>query len=218
MGKKRSVLVDTNFHVVRKNRFQVFESDSEEDGTTPVDASQGEGEQKGVGSVPLDADSSVGAAQTGWDSALVSQSPSVEDLRNRWACGQTPAEFPNFFSRGLRHVPVASPVTWDVPMFLDEDRFSAMEGSPSVFPVLKQGTLPQGRFSVPAEVCLIADPEEEEEGEKKGEKTFAMRIKESLDAVEKEKHAQNLEKNHANRVEAIRSSLTQLSFFRKGLI
>lgn len=225
MGKKKPVYTETTIHPVRKNRFEVLASDSEEE----------EGVSVPVLNRPTE--------------TVVAPSGSVEELRNRWAVGATTNEFPNFFSRGLRHVPVSPPTKWDVPMFLDEERFPSAEGSPSVFPVLsipkqtepygKGGIEGNGRFplsspkAVEGEVCLIQE-EGASEGGVKGslgmsgapaltegtdgkEKTFAMRIKESLDAVEREKQAHNLEKNHTNRVEAIRSSLTQLSFFRRGV-
>jgi len=229
MGKKKSVYTENTHHPVRKNRFEVLASDSEEEtAATPL-------------SVPGSNCPTESAAPSA--PAAAAHAGSVEELRNRWAVGATTNEFPNFFSRGLRHVPVSPPTTWDVPMFLDEERFPSSEGSPSVFPVLSipKQTEPygkgssEGRFplstpkAVKDEVCLIQEEGASEEGVKgvsgtsvtsgpSEEKTFAMRIKESLDAVEREKQAHNLEKNHTNRVEAIRSSLTQLSFFRKGVI
>lgn len=204
MGKKKAVYTDTTARPVRKNRFEVLASDSEEEESSSVSSPQPAPPSK----------------------ETVEQQPSsIEEIRNRWAVGQASTEFPNFFSRGLRHVPVSPPTTWDVPMFLDEERFPSSEGSPSVFPVLsipkqtepyvKGGAEGNGRFTLSTP---RAGAEEASFSEEKEEKTFAMRIKESLDAVEKEKHAQNLEKNHTNRVEAIRSSLTQLSFFRKGVV
>ena len=238
MGKKKPVYTETTHHPVRKNRFEVLASDSEEESAPAT---------------PLSVTGPVSNRPTGGTAAptTAAQAGSVDELRNRWAVGATTNEFPNFFSRGLRHVPVSPPTTWDVPMFLDEERFPSAEGSPSVFPVLSipKQTEPygkggsEGRFSVStpkpveaelaAEICLIQEEGASEEGVKgcagvagmpvaaEGtdgkEKTFAMRIKESLDAVEREKQAHNLEKNHTNRVEAIRSSLTQLSFFRRGV-